>query len=96
MGAARAARRAGSGRARRGVLGAAVARPGRVLAVALAAAAIGWGVDTQTEVRSDLPELVPQDLAAVRDLETLQAHDRRGRRGGRRGRGPATSPTPRC
>ena len=60
-------------RARRGVLGAAVARPGRVLAVALAAAAIGWVVDTQTEVRSDLPELVPQDLAAVRDLETLQA-----------------------
>ena len=61
------------GRARRGVLGAAVARPGRVLAVALALAAIGWVVDTQTEVRSDLPELVPQDLAAVRDLETLQA-----------------------
>jgi hypothetical protein len=60
-------------RARRGVLGAALARPGRVLAVALAAAALGWVVDTQTEVRSDLPQLVPQDLPAVRDLETLQA-----------------------
>jgi hydrophobe/amphiphile efflux-3 (HAE3) family protein len=60
-------------RARRGVLGAALARPGRVLAVGLAAAAVGWVADTQTEVRSDLPQLVPQDLAAVRDLETLQA-----------------------
>jgi len=49
-----------------------VARPGRVLAVALAAATIGWVVDTQTEVRSDLQELVPQDLPSVRDLETLQ------------------------
>ena len=49
-----------------------VARPGRVLAVALAAAAIGWVVDTQSEVRSDLQELVPQDLPSVRDLETLQ------------------------
>jgi predicted RND superfamily exporter protein len=43
-----------------------------VLAIGLALAAIGWVVDTQTEVRSDLQELVPQDLPAVRDLETLQ------------------------
>ena len=41
----RAGRRLGAGVLRRGV-----ARPGRVLAVALAAAAIGWVVDTQTEV----------------------------------------------
>ena len=40
--------------------------------VGLAVAAIGWVVDTQTEVRSDLQALVPQDLPAVRDLETLQ------------------------
>ena len=54
------------------MLAAALARPRRVLAVALALAAVGWVVDTQTEVRSDLQALVPQDLAAVRDLETLQ------------------------
>ncbi len=56
----------------RGVLRAAVARPERVLALGLAVAALGWVVDTQTEVRSDLQALVPQDLPAVRDLETLQ------------------------
>jgi hydrophobe/amphiphile efflux-3 (HAE3) family protein len=55
-----------------GVLRAALARPGRVLAAGLALAALGWVVDTQTEVRSDLQALVPQDLPAVRDLETLQ------------------------
>ena len=54
------------------MLRAALARPGRVLAVGLALAALGWVVDTQTEVRSDLRQLVPQDLPAVRDLETLQ------------------------
>jgi predicted RND superfamily exporter protein len=43
-----------------------------VLAIGLALAALGWVVDTQTEVRSDLRELVPQDLPAVRDLDTLQ------------------------
>ena len=36
------------------------------------AAAAGWALDTQTEVRSDLQTLVPQDLPAVRDLDTLQ------------------------
>jgi hydrophobe/amphiphile efflux-3 (HAE3) family protein len=54
------------------VLRAGVVRPRRVLALGLAAAALGWVVDTQTEVRSDLRELVPQDLPAVRDLDTLQ------------------------
>ena len=54
------------------VLRAGLARPGRVLAIGLALAALGWVVDTQTEVRSDLQALVPQDLPAVRDLETLQ------------------------
>jgi uncharacterized protein len=43
-----------------------------VVGIGLAVAAIGWVVDTQTEVRSDLQALVPQDLPAVRDLETLQ------------------------
>ena len=55
-----------------GVLRAALAHPARVVAGGLAVAAIGWAVDTQTEVRSDLQALVPQDLPAVRDLETLQ------------------------
>jgi hydrophobe/amphiphile efflux-3 (HAE3) family protein len=61
-----------AGRIGAGVLRAALARPGRVLAAGLALAAIGWAVDTQTEVRSDLQALVPQDLPAVRDLDTLQ------------------------
>jgi predicted RND superfamily exporter protein len=43
-----------------------------VLAIALVAAAAGWALDAQTEVRSDLQTLVPQDLPAVRDLDTLQ------------------------
>ena len=55
------------------MLAAALGRPRRVLAVALALATLGWVVDTQTEVRSDLQALVPQDLPAVRDLETLQS-----------------------
>ncbi|MGI8779040.1 MAG: efflux RND transporter permease subunit [Solirubrobacteraceae bacterium] len=61
-----------AGRLGDGVLRAALGRPGRVLAIGLAVAAAGWVVDTQTEVRSDLQALVPRDLPAVRDLETLQ------------------------
>ncbi len=50
----------------------AVRRPRRVLAVGLALAAIGWVLDTQTEVVSDVRELVPQDLPALQDLNALQ------------------------
>jgi predicted RND superfamily exporter protein len=50
----------------------ALRRPGRVLVVGLVVAAAGWGLDSRTEVVSDLERLVPQDLAAVQDLETLQ------------------------
>jgi hydrophobe/amphiphile efflux-3 (HAE3) family protein len=50
----------------------AVERPRRVLAVGLALAAIGWVLDTQTEVVSDVRELVPQDLQALEDLNALQ------------------------
>jgi hydrophobe/amphiphile efflux-3 (HAE3) family protein len=60
------------GRIGAGALRAALRRPGRVLAVGLALAAAGWVADTQAEVRSDLQALVPQDLPAVRDLDTLQ------------------------
>jgi hydrophobe/amphiphile efflux-3 (HAE3) family protein len=56
----------------RAVLRAGMARPGRVLAVGLAVAAIGWGLDSQTEVVSDINRLVPQDLAAVANLGALQ------------------------
>lgn len=54
------------------VLRGALRHPERVLAVGLALAAIGWAVDSQTEVVSDVERLVPQDLTAVRDLQTLQ------------------------
>ncbi|HKH16165.1 MAG TPA: MMPL family transporter [Solirubrobacteraceae bacterium] len=64
---ARPARRLGHG-----VLEAGVGRPGRVVGAGLAVAALGWVVDTQADVRSDLRALVPQDLPAVRDLDTLQ------------------------
>jgi predicted RND superfamily exporter protein len=55
-----------------GAVGAALRRPGRVLAIGLVVAAAGWAVDSQTEVVSDLQRLVPQDLRAVRDLGELQ------------------------
>jgi len=56
----------------RGALDLAVRRPGRVLAVGAALAVVGWVLDTQTEVVSDVRELVPQDLPALQDLNTLQ------------------------
>ncbi len=43
-----------------------------MLAVAAVAALVGWGLDSRIAVVSDLPRLVPQDLAAVRDLDALQ------------------------
>ena len=52
----------------------ALRRPGRVLGVALALAVLGWGLETQLSVVSDLPRLVPQSLPAVREESTLQ-HD---------------------
>ncbi len=49
-----------------------VARPQRVLAVGLVIAIAGWAADTQTEVVSDVRELVPADLQALQDVETLE------------------------
>jgi predicted RND superfamily exporter protein len=63
--------RAGGRAAGRAALRAAVARPGRVVGVALAVALVGWGLDTQASVESDITKLVPQDRS-VRDLQTLQ------------------------
>jgi predicted RND superfamily exporter protein len=54
------------------VVAVALRRPGRVLAVAAVVAAVGWAVDSRTEVVSDVERLVPQDLQAVQDLHALQ------------------------
>jgi hydrophobe/amphiphile efflux-3 (HAE3) family protein len=53
-------------------LGVSLSRPRRVLAIGLAVAIVGLAVDTQTGVTSDIQELVPQDLRALRDVDTLQ------------------------
>ena len=46
--------------------------PTRVLAVAVALAAVGWVLDTQIRVESDIQKLVPQNLQALRDLGSLE------------------------
>ncbi len=56
----------------RRALDAAVARPGRVLAIAALVAVAGWGLQTWTRVESDVQKLVPQRLSALRDLRDLQ------------------------
>jgi uncharacterized protein len=53
-------------------LGVALARPRRVLAIALAVALAGLALDTQSEVISDVRELVPADLPALKDVNVLQ------------------------
>ena len=50
----------------------AVHRPRRILAVGFVVAVLGLAVDTQSEVVSDVRELVPQDLQALQDVNTLQ------------------------
>ncbi len=47
-------------------------QPQRVLAVGLALAVLGWALDTQTHVVSDIQRLVPQDLTELRNLKTLE------------------------
>jgi predicted RND superfamily exporter protein len=56
----------------RGALVVAVRQPQRVLAVGLALAALGWGLDTQTRVETDITKLVPQSLASLQNLTTLE------------------------
>lgn len=58
--------------AARAVLDVSLKRPARVLAIAAALAALGWIADTQTEVVSDIRQLVPADMPALQDLNTLQ------------------------
>jgi predicted RND superfamily exporter protein len=50
----------------------AVQRPGRLLGVGLALAALGWGLDTQTQVQTDITKLVPQNLSSLANLNTLE------------------------
>jgi len=49
-----------------------IRRPRAVLGAALAIAVLGWAADTQTHVISDVRELVPQNLQALKDVNTLQ------------------------
>jgi uncharacterized protein len=56
----------------RAALGHAVRRPGRVLGIGLALAVLGWGLGTQTAVQTDITKLVPQDLASLENLNTLE------------------------
>jgi hydrophobe/amphiphile efflux-3 (HAE3) family protein len=53
-------------------LGPAVRNPGRVLAVGLTLAALGWGLDTQTAVETDIAKLVPQRLSSLQGLRALE------------------------
>jgi hydrophobe/amphiphile efflux-3 (HAE3) family protein len=50
----------------------AVAEPRKVLGVGLALAVIGWGLGTQISAQSDIRQLAPQSLGAVKDLNELQ------------------------
>jgi uncharacterized protein len=49
-----------------------VRHPGRVLCIGLALAALGWGLDTQTRVETDITKLVPQNLSSLQALNTLE------------------------
>jgi hydrophobe/amphiphile efflux-3 (HAE3) family protein len=49
-----------------------VRHPGRVLGVGLALAALGWGLDTQTKVQTDITKLVPQNLGSLQNLNTVE------------------------
>jgi len=48
------------------------AHPTRVLGVGLALAVVGWGVGTQISTQTDIRELAPQSVEAVKELNELQ------------------------
>ncbi len=56
----------------RAALVGAVRHPGRVLGVGLVLAALGWGLDTQTKVETDITKLVPSSLSSLQALNTLE------------------------
>jgi hydrophobe/amphiphile efflux-3 (HAE3) family protein len=47
-------------------------RPRGVLLAGVALAVLGWGLGTQIDTVSDIRELAPQDVGAVRDLDRVQ------------------------
>ena len=59
-----------------------------------AVAVLGLALDTQSEVVSDVQQLVPQDLQALRDVDSSSATGVRAR--STWPCGPTTSPGPRC
>ena len=50
----------------------AMRHPGRVVGIGLALAALGWALDSQTHVQTNLEKLVPQNTASLRNLDTLE------------------------
>jgi predicted RND superfamily exporter protein len=54
------------------LLGLALERPRRVLAVGAALAVVGWGVGTQIGTVSDIRSLAPQGLREIHDLSQVQ------------------------
>jgi hydrophobe/amphiphile efflux-3 (HAE3) family protein len=56
----------------RRLLSLAVSRPVPVLAVGIALALIGWGVGTQIDTTTQIQSLAPQNISAVRELNSLQ------------------------
>ena len=66
------AARRGLAAAPRVALREATERPARVLGIAVVVAAVGFVVDSQTRVVSDIQKLMPQSLPALRDAQTLQ------------------------
>ncbi len=64
--------RASGAAAARATLATAIERPRHVLAIGLAVALVGLVADTQSEVVSDVRELVPRDLPALQDAEALE------------------------
>ena len=50
----------------------AVRYPGRVLGIGLVLAALGWGLDTQTQVQTDISKLAPQNLSSLHNLNELE------------------------
>src|SRR4051812_14605694 len=59
-------------RAGRASLRTALEHPRRVLLIGLTVAVLGWAADTQTTVVSDVRDLVPSNLQALKDAKTLQ------------------------
>jgi predicted RND superfamily exporter protein len=49
-----------------------VRRPGRVLSIGLSLAVLGWGLDTQTHVQTDIAKLAPQSLSSLHNLTALE------------------------